>query len=195
MSVLSLTEARAAGLGEDLEAEALQDAIDEEEAWLTRRIGQLVGLRTQRFPLAYLRPTVSEVHLARPTVIDADFEPRSDGTVLEVGTYELRPGGWVLALLPEGTRYVGITEVTYVPADELEVRRALKELVGLQLGKVGASGTSMEQIGTYMYQRAPAAASARARAAVLRSLREPRDASSMRMLPSRGHGLAGTLGR
>ena len=195
MSVLGMSEARAAGLGEDLSDDALQDAIDEEEAWLARRIGPLLGLRTQRFSLAYLRPTTSEVHLARPTILDSSFAPTIDGTLLEAEGYELRPGGWVLALLPEGTRYGGILEVASVPSDENEVRRALKELLGLQLGKVGASGISMEQMGTYMYQRAPAGASARARASVVASLREPRGATSMRVLPSRGHGLAGSLGR
>lgn len=192
MSVLSLTAARAAGVGAELSDDALQDAIDEEEAWLARRIGQLAGERTQRFPLSALRPRSSELHLQRPT--DA-VAITSDGVLLDADTLELRPGGWVVAQLPEATRYSGVLEATYEPNDLDEVVRALKQLLGTQLAQVSSSGVSMEQIGTYMYQRAPGAAGARTRAGIVRGLREPSEATSMRLRSSVRYGLAGSLGR
>jgi hypothetical protein len=57
VSLLLVDEVLAAGVGEALEGVALQAALDREEAWLARRIGPLAGERTQRFPLALLRPT------------------------------------------------------------------------------------------------------------------------------------------
>lgn len=190
MSLVQVTDLQAAGVGVGMDENALQDAIDEEEAWLARRIGPLVGERTQRFALAYLRPQGSEVILQRPT---DEVVMEQAGTTLT--TTELRADQRTVAYLPEGTRYTGVLEATYTPNDELEVRRAVKELVSLQLGQVEAGGLQMEQMGTYMYQRA-AGSTARTRHAILRSLMGPPGrASSLRLRSSVRHGLAGTLGR
>lgn len=187
--VLLLEDARAAGIGAELSDTALQDAIDEQEAWLARRIGLLVGERTERFALAYMRPTTSELALQRPT---DSVELVQDGTTLT--DFELRPGGWRVAQLPEGTRWAGVLEATYTPTDELEVRLALKKLVGLDVGVVSTGGLQAETIGTYAYQRAAGSAT-RSRASIVRSLREPPSASSLRLTSSVPHGLSGALGR
>lgn len=191
--VLSLEQARAANLGAGLSDDALQDAIDEEEAWLAspERLGPLVGERTETFPLAYLRPLSSEIRLRRPT---AAVELTQDGEPLT--TVELRADGRRLAALPEGTRYVGVLAATYTPNDELIVRRALKALVALQLGDVQAAGMQMEQMGTYMYQRG-AGTAGRTRRSILRSLLGDanRGGTTLRMRSSVPHGLAGRLDR
>jgi hypothetical protein len=187
--VLSLEEARAAGLGGALGDEALQDAIDEEEAWLAARIGPLVGERTERFSLAYIRPLSSSVRLRRRTT---EVELEQDGVALP--TVELRADQRTVANLPEGTRYVGVLEATYTPNDELEVRRALKELLSLQLGVVDAGGVQMEQMGTYMYQRG-AGTAGRTRASIVRQLMGAPSAGSLRLTSSVRHGLAGALDR
>jgi hypothetical protein len=187
--VLSLEQARAANLGAGLSDAALQDAIDEEEAWLARRIGPLLGERTQVFQLAYLPPLTNSVKLKRPT---DSVELEQDGEALT--SVQLRADQRTLATLPEGTRYVGVLEATYEPNDELEVRRALKELLSLQLGVVDGAGVQMEQMGSYMYQRGAGTAS-RTRASIVRSLIGAPTASSLRLRSSVPHGLAGQLGR
>lgn len=193
MSLLTVDEAQAGGIGADLTTEALQAAIDEEEAWLARRIGPLTGERTERFPLAALRPQSSEIRLARP--IDADGATLTIGGLeLDEDAFEVRPGGWRIALLPEATRIGGITEVKYEPNDELEVKRALRELLAITLASQRAGGLQSEQIGSYSYQRAPGGSS-RGRRSILRGLREPLEPSSMRVHSSVRHGLAGALGR
>lgn len=187
--VLELDEARAAGLGAELSDAALQAALDEEEAWLARRIGPLLGEREQRFPLAYMREASSVLVLQRPT--DA-VEITSDGTALT--DFELRPGGWRVAQLPEATRWGGVLVATYTPNDELEVRRALKELVGVSVGAQAAGGLQGETMGSYSYQRG-AGTTTRTRASIVRGLREPVAASTMRVSSSVRHGLAGALER
>jgi hypothetical protein len=189
MSVLEVLAAQAAGIGAELDTLTLQDAIDEEEAWLARRIGQLVGERTERLSLAYLSPRTSEVRLQRPT---DEVAVKQDGVAL--ATVELRPAGWVVANLPEGTRYAGILELTYTPTDELEVRRAVKQLLGLALSSQTAGGLTGETMGTYSYQRS-AGTSAKVRAAIVRSLQEPSSAGTTRLRSSVRHGLAGALDR
>lgn len=189
MSLLTLAQARAAGLGLELADDDLQDAIDEEEAWLARRIGPLVGERTDRLPLAYLAPRGSEVQLHRPTDL---VEVTQDGVAL--ATVDLRPGGWYVAAQPEGERYTGVLEFTYTPNDELEVRRALKQLLGLTLSAQAAGGLTGETMGTYSYQRS-ATTSARVRKAVVRDLRTPPAAGTTRVRSTVPHGLAGSLGR
>lgn len=195
MSLISPDDAIAAGLGVGMDEDALQDAIDEEEAWLARRIGQLVGERTERFPLAALRPGGAEIHLARPT---DEVEVTQDDTDISTQV-EVRGNGWVVAYVPGGgpqgyrfTGFPGVHAVTYTPTDELEVRRALKQLLALTMAPPG--GFSSEIMGSYSYSRAGGAAT-RIRRSIVRSLREPAAAGSTRIRSSVRHGLAGTLGR
>jgi hypothetical protein len=187
--VLSLEDARAAGIGGELGDEALQDAIDEEEAWLARRVGPLVGERTQRFALTGLPPGGSELRLLRPT---DEVEVTLDAVALT--TVELRPDQRTIARLPEGTRYTHAVEVTYTPNDELEVRRALKLLVGIRLGEVSSGGLQGEQMGSYSYQRG-AGTGTRSRGSIVRDLTGRGQPGTTRIKSTVPHGLAGALGR
>jgi hypothetical protein len=193
--VLSVEQARAANLGGALGDTALEEAILEEEQWLRRRIGPLTGERTQRFALAGLRPGSSEVHLRRPTdevVVELVDE---EGTATDISTtVELRGNGWVVAQLPNGTRYDVAVEATYVPTDELEVRRALRSLLALSTSEQASPGMASEQLGSYAYQRA-AGASTKLRQQIVHELREPAQAKSLRMRSSVPHGVSGRLDR
>lgn len=191
--VLSVEQAQDAGIGAELDPEVLEDTIEEEEAWLARRIGPLVGERTQVFQLAGLSPTSPELRLQRPTDIvelvmgDADIS----------ATVQLRADGYTVARLPEGTAYLGLpttVSVTYTPTDELEVRRALKELVSLTLGMQNSGGLQAEIMGSYSYTRAAGSATRRRRS-IVRELLGPKGASSIRLLSSVQHGTAGALSR
>lgn len=197
MSLLTTEAATAAGVGLELSEEALQAAIDREEAWLARRIGQLEGERTETFPLVAIRPTSNELRLRRPTdevqVTQSDFAGNSPADI--TGSVELRHYGWRVALLPNGYHYTsGPVDVTYTPNDELEVERALLQLVGLDLGTTTGGGLQSEIMGSYSYTRAAGSAS-RIRQSIVRELREPAAASSSRLLSSVPHGMAGRVGR
>lgn len=190
MSLLLVDEVLAAGVGEALEGVALQAAIDREEAWLARRIGQLEGERTERFPLVHIRPTTYEVHLRRPTDEVAVTEGGTDVSA----TCELRHYGWRVAKLPEGTHFLGVLECTYTPNDADEVQGALLELLSLRLGTTTSAGLAGEIMGSYSYTRAQGS-STRIRESIVRSLSEPAGASSVRTPSSVLHGLAGQVGR
>lgn len=189
MPILTPAEAQAAGIGLELSDEALEAAIAEEEAWLARRIGPLEGERTERLALAYLHPHSSEIRLRRPT--DAVEVTQDD---VDLGTVEVRGLGWIVANLPEGTRYTGVVELTYTPNDLLEVRRAVKQLLQLSISAAAAGQLTGETIGTYSYQRS-SATGAKARASVVEQLGMPAAAGSSRLRSSVRHGTAGLLDR
>jgi len=198
MSLLTTDEAVAAGIGGHLSAEALQAAIDEEEAWLAGKLGgaPLTGERTESFPLSYLRVRSHEVRLARAADPTADLEVLSDGIDI-TDTVELRHGNRRVALVVSdgvATRITGAWEVTYTPGDELVIKRALKFLLGLTLGVQGGAGLTSEIIGSYSYTRAGGSATA-LRRSLVRELRGEPEAGSMRILSSVRHGLAGVLDR
>lgn len=199
MSLLTLEAARAAGLGGSLGDVALQAAIDQEEAWLARRIGPLTGERTEFFPYPYSRPTSNQIRLRRPT--DDTFEATEtdlNAVVVDVRAFlEVRHLGWRLGWLTRGDHLSvseGALDVTYTPTDELEVIRALQQLLGLTLSSVAAGGYQSEIMGSYSYTRA-AGASTKLRKSILRDLGEPAEAGSTRLTSSIRHGLLGVLER
>ena len=63
MSLLDLTATRAL-IASDLSDDAFQAVIDQEEAWLARRIGPLTGIRTEIFRGVRARQVI---RLQRPT--------------------------------------------------------------------------------------------------------------------------------
>lgn len=192
MSLLTPAEATALGIGAGLSTEALQAAINEEEAWLARQLGgPLDGERTEYAPLAYLKPHTSVLWLSRPT----DEVEVLQGTTDITDEVELRPDGYRVARLPEATRYLDPISIKYTPNDLLEVKRAVRLLLALTLADQQGGGLTSEQIGSYSYQRREAGAAARARTAIVRSLKPKVGATSIRMLSSVKHGLAGRLGR
>jgi hypothetical protein len=191
VSLLLLDEAQAAGIGAELDEAALQDAIDEEEAWLARKIGPLVGERTERFRLTYITPLPTQVQLRRPT---DSVEVEQDSTEVDMGGLDMLADGWVVGRLPLGTRFTGVLDITYTPNDELEVKRALKELLGLTLATQGSAGLSAEVMGSYSYARG-AGTTTRLRRSIVRGLQAPPAAGTTRLLSSVRHGLAGAIGR
>lgn len=189
MSLLEPADLQDAGIGAELDEDVLQAAIDEEEAWLARRIGPLTGERTEHFALTYTTPLPVELRLRRPT---ATVEVEQDGEAL--GTVEVRGDGYVVANLPLGTRFTGLLDVTYEPNDELEIKRALRQLIGLTLAAAAAPGLSAEVMGSYSYARGSGSIT-RARRQLLHELRGPSHPASLRLLSSVRHGLAGAIGR
>lgn len=143
MSLLTLAEASAlisAGLGDA----AFQGVIDREEAWLARRIGTLVGARTQTFHVR-VEDADDPLHLRRPT---AAVTVTDNGVLIAgSGVRLLRDGAAI-----ENTKgsWAGPVAVLYTPNDTDEVRRAVIELI--RLG-VSASPYDAETIGDYSYTR------------------------------------------
>jgi hypothetical protein len=175
--VLSVAQARAANVGVGLSDAALEETILEEEAWLARRIGPLTGTRTEVFWLSGATPSMSLVHLKRPT---GSATATLDGDDLTADV-QVRGEGWILARQPEGTRWHGRLEATYTPNDEAEVRRALKELVAVTTTSQASPGMASEQVGSYAYQRAKGALTG-LRQSIVASLLEPGRAGSSRLL-------------
>lgn len=173
MSLLTLAEARAlisTGLGDA----DFQGVIDREEAWLARRIGVLIGTRTQTFhvrdsdaddPLWLRRPT-SAVSVTDGGIALAGSDVRllRDGTVVEKTT-----GSWT-----------GPVDVAYAPDDTEEVRRVIVELIRFA---VVSSPYASESIGDYSYSRATASGSAAtpSREALVRDLVPRRGPGTIRL--------------
>lgn len=149
---VTLEEVRARGIALPTDDDAAQAVIDEQEAWLARRIGPLEGERTEEFYVGRartrdalgLRRYTDAVELADNGVtIDAD-----DIRLVELGSAVRRraltaPRAWM-------GPYV---TVTYTPNDLTEVRRVLFALCALE-GPAGASGPfQSERIGDYSYTR------------------------------------------
>ena len=151
--------------------EALEDVIRREEAWLTRRIGQLDGERTQviyRDGFARDEP----IFLPRPTdlavIVDGGVELEDDAT-------RFLDNGW--AIERAGRAWVGPeVAITFTPNDADEVRRVLLELVQLTASE---TGFLTERIGEYSYSRGSSRTSNTAflasssRESYLRELRRP----------------------
>lgn len=164
----------------------LQALIDQEEAWLARRIGPLTGARTERF--VSVRST-QDIRLQRPTAVDNIFAVDDHGTDA-TSTVELRRYGWrvsrtgATAWLAANVLDAKVA-ITYQPTDELEVRRVLlTTLIPLALSQAGAPSMGYEQevIGTYSYTIGTGAKSPQGlRYAAVRSLLEPREPETNRI--------------
>lgn len=150
MSEISLEDCRARGIGLPADDGAAQDIIDGEEAWLARRIGALVGARTERFFVG-IGITIGKLGLRRYT----DAVSLTDGgAVVNTATYRLIDlGSAVIHLYTSPNRiWTGpYVEATYTPNDEDEVRRVLFNLVALSAQP--PSVFESEQIGSYSYRR------------------------------------------
>lgn len=176
MSVVTPGECRDRGIPLPADDLVAQDIIDEQEAWLARRIGTLVGARTETFRVG-LGGTSAKLGLARPTdsvsVVDGSVTLATDrtrlvdhGASLILADVEISPW-W-------NGPYVG---VTYTPSDELEVRKAIFDLVGLAAAPLEKH--TSEQIGAYSYSGGGAQGLAAARGVIVSSLLPKRDALTM----------------
>lgn len=156
--------------------EQLGDIIGREEAWLARRIGQLIGERTETFPLAGYRRVQYEVRLRRPT--DVVEVTDNDAAITDV---ILTHDGWRVAKNLGAGSFIGPVTVTYTPTDDAEVRSVLIDLIRLTIAAGGVTpGFKSESIGDYSYDLGDGAASAySSRRALVRSLREPPTAGSI----------------
>jgi hypothetical protein len=150
MSILTPDEVRARNVELPTDAAAAQDIIDENEAWLEARIGQLVGERTEQFfvgwgiergPL-YLARTTSSV-----VIVDGGITlvPIDDYRIIEKGSALLRTDTTAFAPYWIGPHVL----VTYEPNDEQRVRRVLIGLVATETDV--STGYQSEQIGSYSY--------------------------------------------
>lgn len=159
----------------------IQELIDEEEAWLARRIGPLVGERTEVF----FAPSLYDIlQLRRPTdsaeVIDNDV-------AVDAADIQMRANGWRIT---RTTGYwLGDLQVTYTPNDWLEVRRAVIDLVrsAIAISEQNASegAYDAETIGEYSYRRAQGIRAPQAtRLATLATLGPPRAPFSSKVLSS-----------
>jgi hypothetical protein len=159
----------------------IQEIIDQEEAWLVRQIGPLVGERTETF---YLAGPSDILRLRRPT---DSVEVEDAGTSLS--DVEVRSNGWRVLRTAGWWGIVGPVTVTYEPNDELEIRRVLISLVRLALLVIEdpAVGNAFEseRIGEYSYKKATGALTpVSIRRALVRSLQMPTAPGSLKLLSS-----------
>lgn len=146
--MITVAEARARGIGLPADDDAAQDIIDGEESYLARKIGPLVGERTETFYVGVgathgklaLRRYTDAVVLTDGGVAYADFRMVDDGSSI-IQTYAASSRWWT-------GPYVA---ATYTPNDEDDVRRALFDLVALAAEPTGSM--SSEKIGDYSYTR------------------------------------------
>jgi hypothetical protein len=152
MSLISLADARLRVPNLPADDDVAQDIIDEQEAWLARKIGPLTGSRTETFYVGTYRVR-GKLSLARYTdevtmtdnavAVDTDhYRLVDNGSAIQRTTAAL--SGW----------YTGpYVAVTYEPNDLLEVQRVLYALFSLEAEPI-TSPYDSEQIGSYSYHRA-----------------------------------------
>jgi hypothetical protein len=172
MSVVTPGECRDRGIPLPADDLVAQDIIDEQEAWLARRIGLLVGDRTETFRVG-LGGTSAKLALARPadsvTVVDGAVTLDADRTRLVDHGASL-----ILADVEVSPWWNGpYVSVTYEPSDELEVRKAIFDLVGLSATPLEKHKS--EQVGAYSFSGGGAQGLAAARGVIVSSLLPKRD--------------------
>ena len=179
MSLVTPADVRAL-VDTDLEDADLQTVIDREEAWLASQIGLLVGERDATFYPSSI-PDSHHGALALPRHVgDLSGVTVTDGGAA-VTDVRLSPDGWYLRrpLL----RWVGTSVVvTYTPDDQPAVEQAIIDLVRLVTTD---SGYQSEQIGSYGYSRGGGRSTRAQRRDIVRSLRRPSSARTIRVQGSR----------
>ena len=171
--MITLGEARARGIPLPADDLVAQDIIDEQEAWLARKLrGPLEGSRTESFHVGYGR-AVGKLALARYT----DAVTITDGAHgLAADQFRLVDSGSGIERLETGSSlyWTGpYVAVVYEPNDEDEVRRVLFDLVAL--AATPAEAHSSEQIGAYSYSGGGVANRLASRAVLAASLIPKRD--------------------
>lgn len=179
MSLIALADARARGIALPSDDAVAQDIIDEQEAWLARRIGPLEGDRTETFYTG-LAATHGKLGLARYT--DA-VTVTDGGSAVDAANFRLVDNGSAIVFTYQAPSrwWTGpYVAVTYEPNDVLEVQRVLYGLLSIEAaGSVGTGAYESERIGDYSYTRATGAGAstpASERAALASSLLPKRDA-------------------
>jgi hypothetical protein len=172
VSLLQIGEVRAV-ISTGLSDADLQDAIDREEVALTNEIGALVGERIVTLnPFDFNAP----LWLDRPAsaVVVTDNAVTADVRVLGNYAVERATGSWY-----------GPVEITYIPTDELAVKRVLLGLLKLSLDDIQSGAMEFEQIGSYSYRMSNAERLTGQRQSLVDSLRSRRpDLSSVSLRSS-----------
>lgn len=159
MSLIT-TEEVEARFATGLDTDTLQEVIDQQESWLTRKIGQLTGERT----LTMHPDPIGPIYLPRPC---DDCTVQVNGDDLDASRFRLT--GTTLEYL-SGTVPVpwwGTIAVTFTPNDESEVKDALMQLVHLTVTSAPfmseqGDGRSATRFTTYNRQRSMIARTVRA---------------------------------
>lgn len=155
--MISIAEARARGIALPSDDLVAQDMIDEQEAWLARRIGPLEGPRTETFYTG-VSGTYGKLGLRRYT----DSVVLVDGaTTVNTGHYRLVDNGSAVQRRYESPTlwWTGpYVTATYTPNDEDEVRKVLFQLVEIQVDPHANTPYNSEQIGAYSYSKGGGAA-------------------------------------
>lgn len=150
MSLISVAQARARGVALPADDEAAQAVIDEQEAWLARRIGPLTGPRTETFFVG-AQVTAGKLGLRR---ITSDVDLTDGGVAVDADQFRLVDlGAAVVKVYDAGVRWwTGPYVVaTYTPDDYALVEAALYNLCSLFSAPV--TEYESEQIGAYSYRR------------------------------------------
>jgi hypothetical protein len=174
--VITVEEARARGIALPADEDAAQAIVDEQEAWLARRIGPLDEEITETFYVGVVR-TSTKLGLRRYTdaVVVTDggvLVDEDELALLDNGSSVGHVYGTSLPLLAWRGPYVS---VVYTPTDELEVRRALYGLLSLETDPLGSELES-ETLGDYSYTRGGRAVTpAATRAALVSEILPKRD--------------------
>jgi hypothetical protein len=167
--LLVLADARTRGVDLPAADGVAQDILDETEAWLARQIGQLVGERTERF---YVGPSETRGRLGLARYADPESWSVDDGgvTIPDGQVRLIERGAAIVRTYSALTRWwTGpYVDVTYEPADEVEVRRTLYDLVALAAQGAGVLGSVT--IGQYSETRSTTTSAAASRAALASAL-------------------------
>lgn len=149
MSLLTVADARARGIGTGLTDPQLQARIDDAEALLAARIGPLTGSRVTTF----LYPR--RVWLPRPA---EDITVTDAGALLVLDTdYQLGTQGRIVSLNDGFVYDIAGVAVEWTPTDGAAVKAAVAQLVGVELAPFQS-----ESIGPgYSYSRGATPAQAR----------------------------------
>jgi len=182
MSLIVLAEARKRVPSLPSDATAAQQIIDEQEAWLARRLGgPLTGSRTETFWVSgdyRYRPELKtgKLSLSRFT---GSVAVEDNGVVVAVADVRLVDRGSAIIISADVlTRWwTGpYVEVTYTPNDTVEVKRVLYQLIAWEADP--PTVLQGERIGSYSYTQATSLTGIKpqyARAALLGDLIPRRD--------------------
>lgn len=165
--MIDLDEARARVPELPVDDDAAQGIIDEQEAWLARRIGPLEGERTETFYVGFGR-TCGTLALRRFTEA---VEVTDGDTAVDASRVRLIENGSAIEHVYSALSQLWAgpyVSVVYTPNDSDEVRRVLFELVSL--AAVPANAMTGETMGAYSYTRGSASAPSQVRAALASSI-------------------------